>query len=183
MARLSAVITSATTKDNEKGNDMRLDKFTKFLNESETREWLKRPRKETDFQTASVWLADLLDEQEKVAGYQYNATFKEWFCKREGLPFNREEGDTLSCAIYNAQCYRHSRKLLNAGFNYLTTDMVKKAIELGKRIVIYTDSVFGSNEIEGRPIIQHNGEGFVLAPRSRKKGWGMNNLTIAKIAP
>ena len=162
---------------------MRLDKFDKILDEAETREWVKIPQRgDTKFREASGWLADLLDEQEKISGFQYNASFQDWICAREGWTAESVCMDALGTAVYNAQCHRSTRKVLSEGFGYLTTEMIQRAIQLGKKIIIRTDGILGGEgNVEGRPIIQSNGEGFVLAPRSHKKGWGINSLTLAKI--
>mgnify|MGYP000847628713 CR=1 FL=1 len=128
----------------------------------------------------SLWICDRLNEYEKD-GYVYNAPAQRRLEAEEGLPPSPENGSILSVLIYNAQTYRREDRLRAQGFQSLTADMVKQAIERNLMIEVQGETLLGG---EARTVCRpvQTGEGFaVLLPRKRNKGYRANHGHIARL--
>jgi len=161
-------------------------KYKTILNEADTRAKIAAGHTgyqegRNDFDTASEWLADLLDEREKTDGFQYNTAFLRWLEKREGWPASGENGSTLSTLVYTSQGYRQTRAKLRAGFAPITDAMIRQAAEAGQRLLVLTESVFGEGEVEARPKVLADGRAVAYNGRSRSRGWTGSSMVWAKI--
>jgi hypothetical protein len=120
----------------------------------------------------SEWLVNLIREIEESGQYPYNATVAQLAISRLGLPEMSyaelsKEGTTLSRLVYNAQGFRRSDDLVNAGYSQLDQAMVESAGD-GGRIEIAGENLLGgpcSNVFNVRRV---NGELYLMKPNARK---------------
>ena len=156
------------------------------LDKAQTLDALKNPGFMGNFdkwRVKSQWLCDELNRMEAEGGFVYNAQALRAIEKPEGLEPGDENGSPLALLIYNAQGYRSEDKVLAQGYKPLTPELVRLAIELKRRI-----EVLGENFIGGavkaygfRPVLNPDGSAFVLAPRSRTKGFRADGQAAARI--
>jgi hypothetical protein len=133
----------------------------------ENPDWMETyPRK---YNTKSQWLCDLLDERERVDGYQYNLSFQRWLEKEYGIGPYDENGSPLSILIYNAQSYRRNDAIRREGFAPLTQAMIDEAHAAKKGIELQGENMLGStvrNVYKTRAI---QGINYLVPPRTRNK--------------
>jgi hypothetical protein len=70
-----------------------------------------------NYPVKSTWLCTLLNEREKVDGYQYNTKFQAWLEHQFSVGPSHENNSVLSILIYNAQRYRRHDAMIEDGWS------------------------------------------------------------------
>ncbi len=158
------------------------------LDREQTLEFIKVERKQLaavypelkgmgEFHVKSQWLCDLLNEREKVDGYQYNTQFQRWFEKEFNVGPYAENGSTISILVYNAQGYRRHDQLIAEGFQPGTDELLRQAFEQKKPIELKVDHLFTfvvNGEKQENPSVERlkvreiEGKLYAMRPKKRK---------------
>lgn len=158
-----------------------------ILNREQTLELISAgqwPGDERDkWRIKSQWLCDFMDKMESESGFVYNAQALHAVEKAEGIgPFD-ENGSILSILIYNAQGYRAEDKARAQGFEPLTPELVRRAIERKCKVEVLGSTLLGGEvRAEGyRPVIGADGSAFIIAPRKRNRGFRADGQAAVRL--
>jgi hypothetical protein len=117
----------------------------------------------------SLWICNELNTYETTIGFPYNSIFQRWIEQREHLAALDINGSPLSLLIYNAQRFRESDRLQEAGWQPGTQRLLEQAYAQSLAIETLYDTLLGSS-IPGRLIvIRINGTLYACQPRSRRR--------------
>ena len=117
----------------------------------------------------SLWLCQILNTYEATIGFPYNSIFQRWIEQREHLPPLDINGSPLSLLIYNAQRFRESDRLQEAGWQPGTQRLLEQAYAQSLGIEMLYDTPLGSSS-PGRLIVKRiNGTFYACHPRSRRR--------------
>jgi hypothetical protein len=119
------------------------------------------------FRIKSTWLCSLLNERERVAGFQYNAQFQAWFEQQFQIGSIAEKNSMLSLLIYNAQCYRRHDALVDGGWTPGEPAMLEKAFKHGRKLEYLGENITGGSTITTLTIREVHRQLYAFPPRKR----------------
>jgi len=119
------------------------------------------------YRVKSTWLCTLLNEREKVDGYQYNAKFQAWFERQFSLGPYHENNSVLSILIYNAQRYRRHDAMIEDGWTPCTPESLQQAFKQGRKLEWLGENIIGGSTIGTLNIREVNGQLYAFPPRKR----------------
>ena len=119
------------------------------------------------FRIKSTWLCSLLNERERVAGFQYNAQFQAWFEQQFQIGSITEKNSMLSLLIYNAQCYRRDDALIEAGWTPGEPAILEKAFQRGRKLEYLSEKIIGGSAITTLTVREVQRQLYAFPPRKR----------------
>lgn len=155
------------------------DPVVTLATQDDLREAIKQPRNACCgctsmfiYRIKSLWLISLIDEIAASGEYPYNATVKKLAEERLGMPPKSHseyarEGDTLSLLIYNAQGYRRSDQLINAGYVPFSREILESAYQAGQQLELFSEGLMGSSKILLN-VRKIGDELYAMRPKKRK---------------
>lgn len=119
------------------------------------------------YRVKSTWLCTLLNEREKVDGYQYNTKFQAWLERQFSLGPYPENKSVLSILIYNAQRYRRHDVMIQDGWTPGTPEILQQAFKQGRKLEWLGENIIGGSTIGTLNIREVNGQIYAFPPRKR----------------
>lgn len=119
------------------------------------------------FRIKSSWLCSLLNERERVAGFQYNAQFQAWFEQQFQIGSITEKNSMLSLLIYNAQCYRRHDALIEAGWTLGEPAILEKAFKHGRKLEYLGENIIGGSVVTTLTVRDIHHQLHAFPPRKR----------------
>jgi hypothetical protein len=119
------------------------------------------------FRIKSTWLCALLNERERVAGFQYNAQFEQWFEQQFQVGSITEKNSMLSLLVYNAQCYRRHDALIEAGWTPGEPAMLEKAFKRGRKLEYLAETIIGGSAVTTLTVREVHRQLYAFRPRKR----------------
>ena len=120
------------------------------------------------FRIKSTWLCALLNERERVAGFQYNAQFQAWFEQQFQIGSITEKNSMISLLIYNAQCYRRHDALIDAGWMPGEPAILEKAFKHGRKLEYLGENIIGGSTVTTLTVREIHRQLYAFPPRRRK---------------
>jgi hypothetical protein len=119
------------------------------------------------YRIKSTWLCSLLNERERLAGFQYNAQFQAWFEQQFQIGSMTEKNSMLSLLIYNAQCYRRHDALIDAGWRPGEPAILEKAFKHGRKLEYLGENIIGGSTITTLTVREVHRQLYAFPPRKR----------------
>jgi hypothetical protein len=119
------------------------------------------------FRIKSTWLCSLLNERERVAGFQYNAQFEQWFEQQFQVGSITEKNSMLSLLVYNAQCYRRHDALIEAGWTPGERAILERAYKRGRKLEYLSETIIGGSAVTTLTVREVHRQLYAFPPRKR----------------
>jgi hypothetical protein len=119
------------------------------------------------FRIKSTWLCSLLNERERIAGFQYNAQFQAWFEQQFQIGSINVKNSMLSLLIYNAQCYRRHDALIDAGWTPGEPAILEKAFKRGRKLEYLGENIIGGSAVTTLTVREVHRQLYAFPPRRR----------------